>query len=287
VIISRFGAQIWFVLVRSSDVPLRWKVFEGSLILILPLLFMLTVGQAFAQDTMAKFSEPRQEKLGWSGSVSLSLSSLTGNTNIRLAETSLNADYNKNHNPEQPFRHTITASVNVGDSAEERGGKRFKMRDQKNAGYKADYFLTEKSTPRAFVYYDSDSFAALDFRIMAGVGYGYEFLKTNRHVVSVGGGISYLDLQYSDATPGISGIAGRVSLDYGGQFTANISLKQKLVLVVTDGLTVKKSSTSFEYALSERSSVALNNEINHSSVIPAAAIARTDSNTNLSLLIKF
>jgi len=223
----------------------------------------------------------------WSGKTTLSLNAFSGNTNTRALKAALKIVRNKNPDSKKPIRHTFTASTNTSDRAKERGGKRTKLRDKKEAGYKTSYFLGDRSSIRVFVFYESDAQAKLDAMIMSGLGYEHKLLKMKNHKIIASIGASYIEIQYDDETPGITGPAGRAAFNYNGILTSNINLNQSFILTATDGLTVKKSVTSFEYVLSERSSIAWENKITHFSFIPPAAIAKKDISNSINLILKF
>jgi len=259
----------------SNNLSIRDKIFFFSFVILLTLS---STNEVFAKNS---------ELAMWSGKATLNLSSFSGNTNTRAVKTSLKVLRNKSPTAEKPITHTFTASANLSDRAQKRGGNRTTLRDKKDAGYKASYLLSDRNSVRAFMFYESDGQAKLDFMVMSGLGYEHKLLKAKNHKVTASIGGSYISIQYDDETPGITGPAGRASFNYNGKFASNFSLQSSFILTMTDGLTIKRSLVSLAYTLSERASISWENTIIHFSFIPPTAIAKRDISNSINLILTF
>lgn len=257
-----------------------------SWLVLLPLVALFS-NQALAHDEHAKTKKTPPKQQAWSGSGKLGFTSNAGNTNTEKLKGSARVVYNKNFNREKPFRHTFGASINKGSNARTRDGERSDTTDKEAANYKTDYFLSDRSSARVFGFYISDKKAKIDSLTMMGIGYEYDLLKTKKHSVNLSGGISSFKLEYNDGTTPIEGPAARLAFTYNGQLTKNISLNQRLVGLSTDGLTMKTSNTSLQYAFTKRTSVSLDHEVTKYSSIADTAIDDTDDSTSLNLVFKF
>lgn len=272
---------------------IRLRGYNSPLLCVISVVSLLIPqGKLFAHDAPAihgqqKAAVNKGKKSNWKGNVSLSLTSNVGNTNTGVLKSSAKAVYNTGFSAEQPFRHTISARVTMSDRSAGRGKDRIETKNQKGAGYRVDYFLSEKQSLRGLINYQSDNLAKLDSLVYAAVGYQHSLLETKNHKISAGGGIGYLDVEYTDNTPSVSGAAGRLSLDYVGKVTENFTVSQKLAVMGKSGFTQQLSVTRLEYALSEKSSIALENEVEHFADAPITAIDNTDSTTGLKFIYKF
>lgn len=253
--------------------------------MIMPLIALFAT-PSFAHDEQGKKAK-KPAKEGWSGKVSISLDSSVGNTNNRKIKASAKAVHNQNFNTEKPWQHTLTAAVKKTSISRGRGQDRRDTTDQESLGYKASYFLTDRSSARGFAYYQKDALAKIDSFTMVGVGYEHTVLKTKRHAINLSGGISNVTIDYTDNSPSIEGAGLRVSAKYTGQLTDNISMKQKFVALGMEELTRSSSNTSLEYAFNKRASVSLDNEVIHYTSIPTTAVDKTENSTGLSLNFKF
>lgn len=264
----------------------HWPNVMLSQVVVLSMTVVFS-GQVAAQDNHPEKNQPPPKDHGWSGKLQIGLDSSVGNTNTRKIKVNGQAVHNKDFDEEKRFRHTLGFTMKKGDVAQSRGGDRRDTTDKESANYKVDYYLTERSSARAFGFYLSDKLAKIDSFTQVGVGYEHDIYKTPRHTVNLGGGISNVNLEYSDGTPSIEGPAGRVALSYNGKLTDSVSLDQKLVVLGMDGLTMKTSNTSLEYAFTAKSSVSLDHEVTNYSTIAQTAIDKTDSSTSLNLNFKF
>lgn len=257
-----------------------------SWLILLPALALLS-NQTFAHDDGPQVKTPPPEQHGWSGNGKLGLDANAGNTNTRKIKGAAKIVYNQDFNPEQPFRHNFGVSVNKGSNAPSRDGVRTDTTDKESANYRLDYFLSDRSSARAFAFYLSDKKAKIDSFTMVGVGYEYDLFKTDRHNFNIGGGISNLKLEYNDGTPAIEGPAGRVALSYNGRITDKFSLDQTFVYLGSEDLTMKSSNTSLSYAFTPKTAISLDHEITNYSSIANTAIDDTDDSTSLNVVFKF
>lgn len=249
-------------------------------------VFFLCTGSVIAHD-QPPGKKPKPAQHGWSGKAKVGFDSNVGNTNTSKITVSASAIHNKDFNAEQPFRHTLALTMKKGDVAREKGGERQDTVDKEMANYRIDYYLNDRSSVRAFGFHFRDKQAKIEGLTQAGVGYEYDVIKTPRHTVNLGGGINFLDLEYTDGTPGIDGVAGRIALNYDGQLTDNISLNQRVAYLGMEDFTLKSSNTSVEYSFTQNASVSLDHEITNYSRIAQTAKENTDSSTSLNLNFKF
>ena len=224
-----------------------------------------------------------QDDSAWSGQFSFGLSSLVGNTNTG----SISADLALRYDTQQALTHNLDSSIYYSDWSSGRGKDRQESRNAKMLDYRAEYALDKKSALIGFASYEDNNIAKLDTQAMVGVGYSRQLLKTKRHRVSGAIGAGMLGVNYTDQTPSFEGAVGRAFLAYRGRLTDKISLHENLLVLGSANSTMTRVKTSLHYALSERTSVALKNQVVHNTHAPLTAKDKTDSVTSLNLVIDF
>lgn len=260
---------------------------------VLPLTLLITSHLSAHDATDKKIKAKQETHSKWSGNIKIGLDSSAGNTNTSVIKGAGQIVHNKDFNKDHRFRNTAGISFKKGDRAKDRDADRIDTVDREAANYKVDYYLTDRSSARAFIFYESDNLAKIESFLMTGLGYSYDVLKAKRHTITLGGGISKVDLQYTDNSPSVEGPSGRLSLKYKGKISKNITLNQKLIYLGVDDnsrddlFTVNASVTSIEYAFNKKASIVLEHDVTKYSSIPTTAIDTKDDNTGLSLKLKF
>jgi putative salt-induced outer membrane protein YdiY len=239
---------------------------------------------AFLISTTA-FAEEEANKV-WSGKFKLGMASSVGNTNLGK----LNVGLLMKTGVQKPrsVQHTIQGEIAYAERSRGRGTESIESKNAKELNYKVDYYLSNKSKLIGYVGYEDDKKAKLDSQIM--IGGGYERIKLGfspAHRFSVGIGAVYLDVKYADGTPGFSEPAIRGSLGYRGKITDTISVKQKLVVLSSKARVMSRVVSSLNFALTEKTSLALQHKLTHNSLIPATTLDKTDSKISLNVVIGF
>ncbi len=224
-----------------------------------------------------------QDEPAWSGQFSFGLSSLVGNTNTG----SINADLAMRYATQQALTHNLDASIYYSDRSSGRGFDRVESRNAKSLDYRAEYALNKQSALIGFASYEDDNIAKLEAQSMIGVGYSRQLFKSKRQRLSGAIGAGILGVNYTDRTPAFDGAVGRAFLAYRGKITDNISLNESLLVLGSDNSTTTRLKTSLQYAVSERTSIALKNQVIHNTHAPMTAKDKTDSITSLDLVIDF
>ena len=133
----------------------------------------------------------------------------------------------------QTVKNRFTVGANY-QRSEENGDK---TADNALGYMKYDYFLTKKWYLYANATGQKDEFQDLDFRTTLGLGAGYQVFESERTNLSLEGGISYVDENYSTA-PDKSYAAGR----WGLKFDYYILPKSLQFFVYNTGLQSLESS---------------------------------------------
>ena len=135
---------------------------------------------------------PEEEEIqtGWSGTVTLGLGLVTGNTETETVNLTADAEYRRKQD-----RTTLGALY----IREEQFG--LTTQDKQGARAQYDYFITDKTYVLGQAGYFADAIANLDSRLTAGAGAGHQFFEKEKLKLNGEAGLSYVDEVFDNATP--------------------------------------------------------------------------------------
>jgi putative salt-induced outer membrane protein YdiY len=135
--------------------------------------------------------------------------------------------------------------------------------------------------------YEEDKKIKLDSEKVAMLGIERHRMGTKHHQFMAGVGIGKLAVNYTDGTKKRSATVGRVGLGYKGKLTDTLSFQENIVVLYSKDRTMKRATSSLNYALTDNVSIALSHEITHRNKIANTAVDKNDDVTDLKLVIKF
>jgi len=148
--------------------------------MILPILLLSTV-PAISNDVQAA-AAPAPVPTGWTGSVALGASYSDGNTDRRSASATIDTEKRR-----EKDRITLGFLWKYADE------DRVLTDRMTQARAKYDYFFSKKMYGLAQVSAENSYSAALDLRLTAGVGLGYQFAESETWKLGGEVGLSYVD----------------------------------------------------------------------------------------------
>jgi len=225
----------------------------------------------------------KQPKLGWTGQVSLSMSSDQGNTNLDRLNLGAIAKYKNN----TPLSHLFRASIAQTDTAPNRDADKRTTKDVKRYSYRADYALSDKNLIVGYIGYEEDAKVKLDSEVATMIGFVRQNMGTENHKFMAGVGVGHLEVKYTDGTDKVSGFATRLALGYDGKITDSVGFKTEYILMDTDERTMKRLTSSLAYNITEKASIELEHEVSRRNKIADTAIDKKDDTTKLNFVFKF
>jgi putative salt-induced outer membrane protein YdiY len=237
----------------------------------------------FPLQVFSQQNAPNQSPSGWTGQASLSINSSQGNTNLGRLNIGLMAK----HKDSTPWQHLIRGSINQSKTAKNRDADKRTTKDIKRLGYKIDYALSDKNAIVGYLGYEEDKKIKLDSEKVAMLGFERHKMGTKNHQFMIGAGVGKLTVKYTDGTEKRSGTAGRLGFGYTGRLTDKLSFKENIVVLYSKERTMKRATSSLNYALTDNVSIALSHEITHRNKIANTATDRNDDVTDLKLIVKF
>lgn len=225
----------------------------------------------------------KQPKLGWTGQVSLSMSSDQGNTNLDRLNLGAIAKYKNN----TPLSHLFRASIAQTDTAPNRDADKRTTKDVKRYSYRADYALSDKNLIVGYIGYEEDAKVKLDSEVATMIGFVRQNMGTENHKFMAGVGVGHLEVKYTDGTDKVSGFATRLALGYDGKITDSVGFKTEYILMDTDERTMKRLTSSLAYDITEKASIELEHEISRRNKVADTAVDKKDDTTKLNFVFKF
>ena len=123
--------------------------------------------------------------------------------------------------------------------------------------------------------------------MIAMVGIGRHGMGTKRHQFMADAAIGKLQVKYTDGTKKRSATAARLWLGYTGKLTDTISFKENVVVLYSKDRTMKRATSSLNYAVTDKVSIALSHEITNRNKIANTAVDKNDDATKLKVIFKF
>jgi putative salt-induced outer membrane protein YdiY len=181
----------------SSDAPLTIHLKDGTVLhqpvtAAEPNEFVIAAGtplkpQTFALAQVESINPPPAPKPRWTGSITASVTSTSGNTRIDSVAASVSV-------ARRTEKDRTTAGADYGRSSREDPdtGDRETTEDWWRARAQYDYFFTKKLFGFGNVRYEKDAIANLDRRIVVGGGAGYQWVETDDLAFSTSFGLASL-----------------------------------------------------------------------------------------------
>ncbi len=235
--------------------------------------------QVFSDNGTTK----KQPTSGWAGQASFSVSSSQGNTNLGRLNVGLLAK----HKNDTPWAHTIRGSIRQSKTAKNRDADKRTTKNIKRFNYKIDYALSDQNVMVGYLGYEEDKKIKLDSEKVAMLGFERHRMGTKRHQFMLGAGVGKLTVKYTDGTEKRSATAGRLGFGYTGKLTDTLSFKENIVVLYSKDRTMKRATSSLNYALTDNVSIALSHEITHRNKIANTAVDKNDDTTDLKLIVRF
>lgn len=246
----------------------------------MPVLILFLMLSFFVTDSLlAKDSE---QKTGWQTRVKLSYENTSGNTDTQNLSGTLELKKEGDKN-----RFYINSSILFGTEGNE------ETKDKWSIDTRWERYITERLFGLLSSGYQYDRFLDYDYRIFLGPGLGYEFLKTERHLLKGYCSTSYYYERY-DRDIGQdkrydSYVSGDIALDYKYQILVNLIFKEAIDYSVSFEDSEKRfidSETSLEVDVNEHISFDISYIINYRHA-PLPDKRSTDKTFLTSLILKF
>ena len=196
------------------------------------------------------------------GSVALAYVRSTGAETADTFTASLDAEVVRSN-----WRHTLLARATYAKTDAQRSA------DAKEAGYKADRFLSARTFLYARTGAATDSVSKIDLRATVGAGGGYRFLAGPRHELA---GEAGYEFQHEDAATEVNNVSfGRVAATYAFKIDSAKAFSEKAEALLGEGRARVRSETAFTAKVNARFSVRFGLVVEHDTEPPAGSPATT------------
>ena len=146
---------------------------------------------ALPNDVVTAVNPPVPPAPAWKGNITVGASSTHGNTFSENASVDITASLRRDKDRTNLFGRYL-----IGRSKDDNGDK-YTDEESVTLGGKYDYFFTKKWYGLVNARYKKDHVADLDYRLIGGVGVGYQWIETDPLSVSTEAGLSELCEQYT------------------------------------------------------------------------------------------
>jgi putative salt-induced outer membrane protein len=232
----------------------------------------ITAASVFAHD------EPEEEAVvkPWEGSGEVGYVKTTGNTET----TALNLKLNFVRTGER-WRHrfTGTALTTSEDGAKE--NERYTIEVQ------SDRKLGEKSWLFGAFRLDADKFGSYDPQMSLTAGYGYQLMKSEKHLLKGEIGAGYRKLEETVTGISSSELIARFLLDDSWQVFKTTLWTNRLLIESGSSNTFSQFNTGLAVSMTDRFAVKLGFEIRNNTNIPPGDSEKTDTISSVNLVYNF
>jgi putative salt-induced outer membrane protein len=210
----------------------------------------------------------------WTGQAGLGVVASSGNTDNRAVTGTLGIAKQSGL-----WKHNIFADAYKAKTDGVESADRFML------GYKADRNFTDRLYGWGSLRYETDSFADIDRRIVAGVGVGYKVLLGPVHFLDLEGGIGYQTTNLIAATPNkINGAIVLAAANYEAKLSDTLSFTQRLAIEAGSDNKLITSTTGLNVKVSDVLSLNLGYSIRRNSDIVGARGKKSDNVTTINLV---
>lgn len=179
--------------------------------------------QQFAVADIVSINPPPKPIPKWTGDVSAGITSTHGNTKTEM----MSANANATKRTEQD-RVTASADYAKGEQEDPDTGETVTIEDWWRAKAKYDYFFSKKGYGYLDGRYEKDAVAALDRRVIVGVGGGYQWIESDDMNFSTEFGLASLYEKFDNQTDSNSEISFQVGYIFDKKLAKNIKLTHDL-----------------------------------------------------------
>jgi len=149
---------------------------------------------------------PPKVETKWTGSATLGVTFVRGNTETDSASFALDAARRT-----EVDRLSFRGHYRSARAVDSTSGDLETTERTLGGSLKYDYFLSKRTYLLASARAEKDAIAALDLRFVASAGVGYQWVESEALKFSTEGGIGWLSENFSNATPSTDAVAARVA----------------------------------------------------------------------------
>jgi putative salt-induced outer membrane protein YdiY len=185
---------------------------------MIPALLLLSTAHAISSDlqaTPAPAQTPVVAAPKWTGSVALGASYSDGNTDRRSASATVDTEKRR-----EKDRFTLGFLWRYADDSGILTDRQTQLRG------KYDYFFSKKMYGLAQASAEDNFSAALDLRLTAGVGLGYQFKESPSWKIAAEAGLSYVDSDYTGTVDDTAYLAARAAYNWDWKPNTKYNLSQ-------------------------------------------------------------
>lgn len=179
--------------------------------------------QQFAVADIVSINPPIKPIPKWTGDVSVGVTSTHGNTKTEMI--SANANVTKRTEND---RTTVSADYAKGEQEDPDTGETVTIENWWRAKGKYDYFFSKKGYGYLDVRYEKDAVAALDRRMIVGVGGGYQWVESDDMNFSTEFGLASLYEKFDNQTDSNSEMSFQVGYLFDKKLRKNIKFTHDL-----------------------------------------------------------
>ncbi|MEM9385147.1 MAG: DUF481 domain-containing protein [Pseudomonadota bacterium] len=221
-----------------------------------------------------------EEEKGFSGTAKLGFAATTGNADTSSLTVGLGTVYAAGN-----WRHEFTANALRATAEDQDTGETDTTAERYQAGYQANWDITDRSYIFGRVNFDRDLFSGFERQITETVGYGRTFIDNGTHLLSgeIGGGAT--QQKRNDGTDFNQAIARAAAL-YTWNFTESSSFNQRFSVESGSENTLFESITEVKATLIGNVALGLSYTLRNNSDVPEGS-ASTDTFTAITLQYDF
>jgi putative salt-induced outer membrane protein YdiY len=172
---------------------------------------------------IASINPPEEPKAKWSGNLSVGATSTHGNTKTE----SISVGFRIGRRTEKD-RTQLSADYGRGETEDPLTGTKVTTEDWLRTKAKYDYFFSKKLYGYLDGRYGKDSIAALDRRIIGGVGGGYQWIESEKSKFSTEAGAAYRYEKYDNHIGTKDTISGQFGYNLDERLLDNVRLLHDL-----------------------------------------------------------
>jgi putative salt-induced outer membrane protein YdiY len=179
--------------------------------------------QQFAVADIVSINPPAKPIPKWTGDISAGITSTHGNTKTEM----ISANANATKRAEQD-RITASADYAKGEQEDPDTGETVTIENWWRAKGKYDYFFSKKAYGYLDGRYEKDAVAALDRRVIVGVGGGYQWIESDDMNFSTEFGLASLYEKFDNQTDSNSEMSFQVGYNFDKKLRKNIKFTHDL-----------------------------------------------------------
>jgi putative salt-induced outer membrane protein YdiY len=179
--------------------------------------------QQFGVADIVSINPPPKPIPKWTGDVSVGITSTHGNTKTEMISANANATKRT-----EKDRTTASADYAKGEQEDPDTGETVTIENWWRAKGKYDYFFSKKGYGYLDVRYEKDAVAALDRRMIVGVGGGYQWIESDDMNFSTELGLASLYEKFDNQTDSNSELSLQAGYNFDKKLRKNIKFTHDL-----------------------------------------------------------